>query len=285
MNGHITLDRKILDWEWYTDTNTKTVFIHLLLTACWKDTKWQGKIIKRGQLVTSIPSLCTDLSLTTREVRTALSHLCSTGEIDRQTTAKYSVITVLNYDLYQPSDRQTTDKRQTKRQSESEEYDRQSDRLEYTENGSTARATDDAQQTGDRQSDRQTTDRTTGKTTPYEEYKKEEIYISCANDSHDRKTKAIDERKLHNFEQIYKAYPKKKGKQDALTHYLGWISSRGRCMNGRYIKLTNEQMYAAVKKYVNQMEDEGRELKYYQGFDRFMNKTILDYVEVGHDTS
>lgn len=113
MNGHITLDRKILEWEWYTDINTKVVFIHLLLRANWKDVRWQGKTIKRGQLVTSIPSLCGALALTPREVRTALTHLCTTGEIDRQTTSKYSVITVLNYDLYQTSDRQTTGERQS----------------------------------------------------------------------------------------------------------------------------------------------------------------------------
>jgi hypothetical protein len=43
--------------------------------------------------------------------------------------------------------------------------------------------------------------------------------------------------------------------------------------------LTNEQIFAAVKKYVKQMQDEEKELQFYQGFDRFMNKTILDYVE------
>jgi hypothetical protein len=279
MNGHITLDRKILEWEWYTDTNTKIVFIHLLLTACWKDTRWQGRIIKRGQLVTSIPSLCTALSLSTREVRTALSHLCSTGEIDRQTTAKYSVITVLNYDLYQTSDSQTTVKRQTKRQSESVENDRQNDSQNLPANGSTARLSEGEHLSSDRQSDSQTTSKATDRATPSEEYKKEEIYISCANDSHDRETKTIDERKKYNFEIIYKAYPKKVGKQGALDHYLGWISAKGRCINGRYRRLTNEQIFAAVKKYVKQMQDEEKELQFYQGFDRFMNKTILDYVE------
>ena len=243
MNGFIYLDRKIIDWEWYTDINVCRLFIHILLLASWEDKPWRGQIIKRGQLITSIPSLCAGTALTPREVRTGLEKLQSTHEIDRQTTNKYSVITVLNYDKYQNSDRQTTDKRQAQRQS--------NDSL----------------------------------TTASEEIKNINN-ISCPTKPDVKKDKAIDERKLHNFEKIYSVYPKKTGsKQDAITHYLGWISSRGRCMNGRYIKLTNEQMYAAVKKYVNQMEDEGRELKYYQGFDRFMNKTILDYVEERHDTS
>ena len=109
--------------------------------------------------------------------------------------------------------------------------------------------------------------------------------ISCAPESHGKEKKAIDERKMRNFEIIYKAYPKKKGKQGAIKHYLGWISQKGRCINGVYRHLTNEQIYAAVKKYVNQMESEDKDIQYYQGFDRFMNETILDYVEGDYDTS
>lgn len=106
-----------------------------------------------------------------------------------------------------------------------------------------------------------------------------DLNLSCAKDSHEADTKTIDERKKYNFEIIYKAYPKKVGKQGALDHYLGWISKKGRCINGKYRRLTNEQIFAAVKKYVKQMQDDGKDLQYYQGFDRFMNKTILDYLE------
>lgn len=236
MNGYIALHKKILDWGWYTDINTCRLFIHILLRANWEDKMWKGLLIKRGQWATSLQTICNETALTPREVRTALDHLKSTGEIDKVTTSRNTVITVLNYDSYQVSDKPSDITTTNQRQQLNKEINKDN--------------------------------------------------ISCPTKPDVKKDKAIDERKLYNFEKIYSVYPKKTGsKQDAITHYLGWISSRGRCMNGRYIKLTNEQMYAAVKKYVNQMEDEGRELKYYQGFDRFMNKTILDYVEVGHDTS
>ncbi len=29
-DGFIKLHRKIIDWEWYDDINTKTLFIHIL---------------------------------------------------------------------------------------------------------------------------------------------------------------------------------------------------------------------------------------------------------------
>ena len=40
--GFIKIHRSLLEWEWYQDTNTKTVFIHLLLTANYKDKNWKG---------------------------------------------------------------------------------------------------------------------------------------------------------------------------------------------------------------------------------------------------
>lgn len=40
MEGYIKIHRKMLDWEWYDDIPTKTLFLHLLLTANWKDSKW-----------------------------------------------------------------------------------------------------------------------------------------------------------------------------------------------------------------------------------------------------
>ena len=40
--GFIALYRKMLDWDWYTDTNTKSLFIHLLLKANHKDVNYQG---------------------------------------------------------------------------------------------------------------------------------------------------------------------------------------------------------------------------------------------------
>ena len=52
MEGWIKLHRKILDWEWYDDINTKVLFLHLLLTANHEEQKWRGKIIERGQLIT-----------------------------------------------------------------------------------------------------------------------------------------------------------------------------------------------------------------------------------------
>lgn len=97
----IKLYDKILNWEWYQHPNTLCLFIHLLLKANYKDTSFQGHVIRRGQLVTSITRLSTSTGLTFQQTRTALEHLQSTGEITSESRLQCRVITVLKYDDYQ----------------------------------------------------------------------------------------------------------------------------------------------------------------------------------------
>lgn len=101
MEGHVKLFRKFLEWEWYMDINTKLLFIHMLLRANWKEGKFQGKIIPRGSFVSSYPKLAEETNLTIDEVRTALKHLKSTGDVTVTSHSKYSVYTVNNYCCYQ----------------------------------------------------------------------------------------------------------------------------------------------------------------------------------------
>lgn len=99
--GWISLHRKFLNWEWYDDANVMRLFIHLLLSANHENNKWRGKLIKRGQLITSHTKLANALKLTISQVRSSLNNLKLTGEIAVQPTAEYSVISIKNFDLYQ----------------------------------------------------------------------------------------------------------------------------------------------------------------------------------------
>lgn len=101
MQGFIKLHRKILNWEWYSDSYMVHLFIHLLFTANHKDGKWRGIEIKRGQLITGRHSLCKSTGISPQSVRTCLIRLKSTNEIAIQTTNRYSIITLCNYELYQ----------------------------------------------------------------------------------------------------------------------------------------------------------------------------------------
>ena len=101
MKGFIVLHKKLLNWEWYTDANTYRLFIHLLLKANYTDKKWRGKLIKRGQLVTSLDHLKTELQLSIQQMRTGLDKLVMTENIIKEATNNFTLITIVNYDYYQ----------------------------------------------------------------------------------------------------------------------------------------------------------------------------------------
>lgn len=101
MAGYIKIDRKILDWEWWDDLNTYRLFTYMVIVANWEAGRFRGITVPRGSFVSSLTSLSEKTRLTVNEVRTALKHLASTGEITSKPHGKFTVFTVNNYDLYQ----------------------------------------------------------------------------------------------------------------------------------------------------------------------------------------
>lgn len=112
MDGYIKLLRKFLEWEWYSDNNTKILFIHMLLRTNWKDGNFRGTTVSRGSFVSSLQKLAEETNLSVREIRTAINHLKTTGEVTSKAYPKFTVFTVNNYDLYQSDDMQI-DKQET----------------------------------------------------------------------------------------------------------------------------------------------------------------------------
>ena len=104
----IKLNRSILEWEWYDDINTKVLFIHLLLTVNYEPKKWHGITIDRGQRVVSLAELAEETGLSIQNIRTAINHLKSTGELTRTLTrtltGQVPLVTVENYDKFQSVD-------------------------------------------------------------------------------------------------------------------------------------------------------------------------------------
>ena len=99
--SYIKLFRKFKEWEWYDDINTKVLFLHLLLSVNYKDKKWKGQEIKKGEIITSLNHLAEETHLTKQQIRTSLSRLKSTQEITYKTTHSYTHITIVNWRKYQ----------------------------------------------------------------------------------------------------------------------------------------------------------------------------------------
>jgi len=101
MVGHIKIDRKILEWEWYQDIKVFHFFLYLLLKANHKDGNWKGTVIKRGQLIIGRQKASKVTGLSESEIRTCIKKLILTKEIATNTTNKNTLITICKYDVYQ----------------------------------------------------------------------------------------------------------------------------------------------------------------------------------------
>lgn len=106
VEGFVVEYRKIMQWEWYTDVNTAHLFRHCILRANYTDTVWRGIEVKKGSFITSLQTLSMETGLTVKQIRTSLEKLVKTGEVASQSTSKYRIITVKNYDYYQSKGKQ-----------------------------------------------------------------------------------------------------------------------------------------------------------------------------------
>lgn len=97
----IKVDRNIRTWRWFRNPNTLLVWLWLLTSANIEPHDFEKETIGRGELATSYKSIATNTGLTIQEVRTALGHLKSTGEITVRIRPRYQVISIVCYDRYQ----------------------------------------------------------------------------------------------------------------------------------------------------------------------------------------
>lgn len=101
MQGWVKLHRTFIKWEWFKDSNMVHLFIYLLLSANHEEGQWQGITVKRGQLITGLKSLKAGTGISIQRLRTCLSKLEKTGEINNQSTNRFRLVTLCNYDTYQ----------------------------------------------------------------------------------------------------------------------------------------------------------------------------------------
>lgn len=100
--GFVKMYRSFLDWEWYGDTNCVRLAVHFLLKVNYQPKRWQGVVIERGQLMVSRAKLAEETGLTEMQIRTAIAKLTASGFISKLSTKTHTVITICDYDIYQP---------------------------------------------------------------------------------------------------------------------------------------------------------------------------------------
>jgi predicted transcriptional regulator len=98
---YFKIDTRIKDWEWHDSPNIMALWVAILYSTNWKEKKWHGITIERGQFITSVKHLSQMTGLSVRQVRYSLHSLEVTGEVAIKTTNRYSLITVNKWEEYQ----------------------------------------------------------------------------------------------------------------------------------------------------------------------------------------
>lgn len=118
--GFVKLKRACLDWEWYQDSNTFRLMIHLLLKSNYTTKKWQGNIINPGELITSINNLSKELKLSEAVIRNCLKKLKTTGYIATKSTNKFTKITILKSTIYDEINSEHNEQKRTQKTNETQ---------------------------------------------------------------------------------------------------------------------------------------------------------------------
>ena len=103
-HGYIKLWRKFKEWEWFKCGDMPKFFIWLLLSATHKESSFMGRTIQRGQVVFGLHKASENTGITPQSIRSCIKRLKSTNEITSQSTNRFTIITIINYDSYQSTE-------------------------------------------------------------------------------------------------------------------------------------------------------------------------------------
>lgn len=118
MEGWISIYRKFQEhWIWKSTEpfDKRSAWLSLLLRANHKDTKVMinSKVIniKKGSFITSEVKLAKEWKWGRKKVRTFLENLENDKMLTKNSTTKYTVISIENWDLYQKQEQQKEQQR------------------------------------------------------------------------------------------------------------------------------------------------------------------------------
>jgi hypothetical protein len=106
--GYVLMWRRITENPvWFREPTVFKVMAAFILKANWKPKTWydgrQQVSIPRGSFVTSYPKMAEFCHLSPKQVRSAFTHLENLQFAAYTRAAKWTMVTVLNYEVYQPS--------------------------------------------------------------------------------------------------------------------------------------------------------------------------------------
>ena len=109
-NGYIKLFRSLMEKGYYTDSQFVHLWVHLLMKASYyeKEFLFNDKIhnLKPGQFITGRHILVKETGINRSKLERILKCFESEHQIEQQTTNKFRVISIVNWERYQSSEHQ-----------------------------------------------------------------------------------------------------------------------------------------------------------------------------------
>lgn len=100
--GFVIIDRKIEDWRYWDNLTLTGFWLHLLIKANWKEAAWRfGEHVGRGEMITSIGNLAAECGTSRSQIYRMLKKLEAEHQIELRPKQRYTLIKVLNYEVYQ----------------------------------------------------------------------------------------------------------------------------------------------------------------------------------------
>lgn len=250
-SGWIKLYRKMMEhwiWKYREPYDRRSAWQYILLEAYFCDSTvfHKGEIIhvERGQFPTSIRDLAEQWMWSKGKVQRFLNDLEAEHMIELNRTKNGTLLTVVNYGFYQGFEDSDVTLTETV-MSTSTGHQRYSD--EYT-NGTLAGHNIRNKEYKEDKEDK--------------ELKKENNNISCAFETND------DDGLEEFFNDIWKLYPIKKGKGQVSKTKKKVLQRKG-----------YDQIKRCVERFINDMEGEGRDKKYWMHGSTFFNSGYVDYLD------
>lgn len=108
MEGWISIHRKIIESSWFGKSEYVHLWLYLLLKANHQDKEIfvgnEKVLVKRGQLLTSRNKLSEVVHVQENKIYRILKCFENEHQIEQHKTHKYTIISIVNYDVYQKNE-------------------------------------------------------------------------------------------------------------------------------------------------------------------------------------
>jgi len=91
----------MVSWEWWDEPNTFRLFMYLIMTCNFKNTRWRGIVLGVGETIKSLEFLSDAVGLSVSQIRTSIDHLKMTGELTQRWHGKHRILKLKSYERHQ----------------------------------------------------------------------------------------------------------------------------------------------------------------------------------------